>query len=67
MVFIIFPVCVRTVRKFSESLDDATKKDFKKIEEKFKAYCKTTKNKENRFVSIVMLMITFKTMVLFKF
>lgn len=42
-------VCIKTVRKFSESLDDATKKDPKRIEDKFKDYCKVSKGKENRF------------------
>lgn len=44
-------VCVKTVEKFASSLDEATKKDPKKIEDAFKKYCKTSKNKENRFVS----------------
>lgn len=43
-------VCVKTVDKFSSSLKEDVKKDHKKIEEEFKKYCKTTKNKENRFV-----------------
>ncbi|EDW83752.1 uncharacterized protein Dwil_GK13778 [Drosophila willistoni] len=42
-------VCVKTVRKFASSLDDATKKDYKLIEVAFKKYCKTQKNKEHRF------------------
>lgn len=45
-------VCVKTLRKFGDSLDDATKKDPKLIEEEFKTFCKTSKSKENRFVSV---------------
>lgn len=44
-------VCVKTLEKFSSTLDEATKKDPKKIETEFRKFCKTTKNKENRFVS----------------
>ncbi|XP_060651147.1 mesencephalic astrocyte-derived neurotrophic factor homolog [Drosophila nasuta] len=42
-------VCVKTVRRFADSLDDATKKDYKLIETSFKKFCKTQKNKEHRF------------------
>ncbi|KAH8417397.1 hypothetical protein KR222_010518 [Zaprionus bogoriensis] len=42
-------VCVKTVRRFADSLDDATKKDYKLIETAFKKFCKTQKNKEHRF------------------
>ncbi|XP_055902864.1 mesencephalic astrocyte-derived neurotrophic factor homolog [Eupeodes corollae] len=42
-------VCVKTVRRFAETLSDATKKDHKKIEGEFKKFCKTQKNKEQRF------------------
>ncbi|XP_013098134.2 mesencephalic astrocyte-derived neurotrophic factor homolog [Stomoxys calcitrans] len=41
-------VCVKTVRKFAETLNDATKKDFKLIEAEFKKFCKQQKNKEQR-------------------
>lgn len=46
-------VCIKTVEKFASTLDEATKKDPKKIEDEFRKYCKTTKasSKENRFVS----------------
>lgn len=44
-------VCIKTVEKFASTLDDATKSDPKKIEEVFRKFCKTSKNKENRFVS----------------
>lgn len=44
-------VCIKTIEKFSSALDDAAKKDPKKIEAEFRKYCKTSKNKENRFVS----------------
>ncbi|KAL2718885.1 mesencephalic astrocyte-derived neurotrophic factor [Vespula squamosa] len=42
-------VCVTTVNKFVESLTNDIKNDPKKIESKFKEFCKTTKSKENRF------------------
>ncbi|EDV94929.1 mesencephalic astrocyte-derived neurotrophic factor homolog [Drosophila grimshawi] len=42
-------VCVKTVRRFADTLDDATKKDYKLIEADFKKFCKTQKNKEQRF------------------
>lgn len=44
-------VCIKTVEKFASTLDDATKKDPKKIETEFRKYCKVSKSKENRFVS----------------
>ncbi|KAK6627313.1 hypothetical protein RUM43_002840 [Polyplax serrata] len=42
-------VCITVLERFSNSLDSDVKKDPKKIEEKFKDYCKTSKSKENRF------------------
>lgn len=48
----IFTVCVAVVDKFSQSLTADIKSDPKKIEAKFREYCKGTKSKENRFVSI---------------
>ncbi|XP_014092891.1 mesencephalic astrocyte-derived neurotrophic factor homolog [Bactrocera oleae] len=42
-------VCVKTVKRFADTLDDATKKDHKKIEAEFKSFCKKQKNKEHRF------------------
>lgn len=45
-------VCINTINKFVETLDEATKKDPKKIETEFRKYCKGSKGKENRFVSI---------------
>lgn len=42
-------VCIATVTKFADSLDEATKSDTKKIETAFKKFCKDTKSKENRF------------------
>lgn len=42
-------VCIKTVRKFSDSLSEQTKKEPKLIEEEFRKYCKTAKNKEQRF------------------
>lgn len=48
----ICAVCVKTVESFANSLDDNTKKDTKLIEEEFRKFCKTSKNKEHRFVSL---------------
>ena len=42
-------VCVKTVSRFAETLNDATKKDYKLIEAEFKKFCKKQKNKEHRF------------------
>uniref|UniRef100_T1DF94 Mesencephalic astrocyte-derived neurotrophic factor homolog n=1 Tax=Psorophora albipes TaxID=869069 RepID=T1DF94_9DIPT len=42
-------VCIKTVEKFSASLDEAVKKDTKKIENEFRNFCKKAKNKEQRF------------------
>lgn len=39
------------MRRFADSLDEGTKKDYKLIETAFKKFCKTQKNKEHRFVS----------------
>lgn len=39
------------MEKFAASLDDSVKKDTKKIEDEFRLFCKTAKNKEQRFVS----------------
>ena len=44
-------VCIATVNKFVDTLDDDTKKDPKKIEISFRQFCKNSKGKENRFVS----------------
>lgn len=45
-------VCIATVNKFVDTLDDETKKDPKKIEDSFRKFCKNSKGKENRLVSI---------------
>ena len=45
-------VCINTVEKFVNTLSEDVKKDTKKIETAFKDFCKGTKSKENRFVSI---------------
>ncbi|XP_046806387.1 mesencephalic astrocyte-derived neurotrophic factor homolog [Lucilia cuprina] len=42
-------VCIKTVKRFADTLTDATKKDYKLIEAEFKKFCKTQKNKEQRF------------------
>lgn len=47
-----FIVCVAVVDKFSQTLTEDIKSDPKKIEEKFREFCKGTKSKENRFVSM---------------
>lgn len=54
-----FIVCVTTVNKFVESLTNDIKDDPKKIETEFKEFCKTTKSKENRFVSTSTIQIIF--------
>lgn len=46
-----FAVCVSVVDKFSQTLTPDIKSDPKKIEAKFREFCKSTKSKENRFVS----------------
>lgn len=46
------PVCISTVEKFVNTLTDDIKKYTKKVEAAFKDFCKHTKSKENRFVSI---------------
>lgn len=48
----IFIVCVAVVDKFSQTLTPDIKNDPKKIEDKFREFCKSTKSKENRFVSL---------------
>lgn len=44
-------VCIKTLDKFAAVLSEAQRKDPKLIEAEFKTFCKTQKNKENRFVS----------------
>lgn len=46
-------VCISVVERFSQSLSDNVKKDTKKIENKFREFCRDTKSKENRFVSVM--------------
>jgi hypothetical protein len=45
-------VCIAVVEKFANTLAPDVKSDTKKIEAEFRKFCKTTKSKENRFVSI---------------
>lgn len=45
-------VCIKTLNKFAATLTDEQKKKPAEIEKQFKIFCKTSKNKENRFVSI---------------
>jgi Degradation arginine-rich protein for mis-folding. len=47
-----FSVCVTVVEKFADRLTPEAKADTKEIEKAFKKWCKGTKGKENRFVSI---------------
>lgn len=42
-------VCIKFVETIAEKLTDDVKKDPKKIEIEIRKYCKTSKNKENRF------------------
>lgn len=42
-------VCIKTVEKFANTLEESVKSDHKKIETEFKKYCKNSKGKENRF------------------
>nr|CAG4637404.1 EOG090X0F26 [Ceriodaphnia reticulata]SVE73235.1 EOG090X0F26 [Ceriodaphnia reticulata] len=42
-------VCFSVVEKFANGLTSDEKKDVKKIEEKFRTFCKTSKGKEHRF------------------
>lgn len=59
--FVNAAVCISTVEKFVNTLSDDAKKDTKEIEVAFKDFCKSTKSKENRFVSFYVvkrLMIT---------
>lgn len=52
-LFIVITVCISTVEKFVNTLTEDVKKDTKKIETAFREFCKSTKSKENRFVSSV--------------
>lgn len=49
-----FTVCVAVVDKFIQTLKNKpdVKNNPKMIEEKFREFCKSTKSKENRFVSL---------------
>jgi len=40
------------VEKFANTLSSDVRSNTKKIEDEFRTFCKTTKGKENRFVSI---------------
>jgi len=42
-------VCFSVIERFSETLSDTERKDPKKIEDKFRDWCKEIKGKENRF------------------
>lgn len=57
-------VCIATVNKFVDTLDETVKKDPKKIEEQFRKFCKGSKNKENRFVSITVNLFTYKILIM---
>lgn len=45
-------VCIAVVEKFVNTLSPNVISDTKKIEAEFRKFCKTTKGKDNRFVSI---------------
>jgi hypothetical protein len=45
-------VCITVVEKFASTLTPDIKSSTGKIEAEFRKFCKTSKNKENRFVSI---------------
>ncbi|KAJ4432262.1 mesencephalic astrocyte-derived neurotrophic factor homolog [Periplaneta americana] len=42
-------VCITVVEKFASTLTSDIKSNPKKIEDEFRKFCKTSKNKENRF------------------
>ncbi|XP_018324792.1 mesencephalic astrocyte-derived neurotrophic factor homolog [Agrilus planipennis] len=42
-------VCIKVIEKFAATLPDDAKRNPARIEEEFKKFCKTSKNKENRF------------------
>lgn len=42
-------VCIKFVETIAEKISEDVKKDPKKIETEIRKYCKTSKNKENRF------------------
>lgn len=42
-------VCISVLDKFAKDLDDAVRKDPKKIETEFRKFCKTVKGRENSF------------------
>ncbi|XP_070559141.1 mesencephalic astrocyte-derived neurotrophic factor homolog [Ptychodera flava] len=42
-------VCIKVLKDFGNSLSDEDRKSKDKIENQFKKFCKTAKNKENRF------------------
>lgn len=44
-------VCINVLEKFTKDLSEDVMKDPKKIETEFRKFCKTSKTKENRFVS----------------
>jgi ribosomal protein S19E (S16A) len=44
-------VCIKTIEKFVDTLSEEVKKQPKLIETEFRKFCKTSKGKENRFVS----------------
>lgn len=51
IISFLFLVCITVLERFSNSLDSDVKKNPKLIEQEFKNFCKTSKSKENRFVS----------------
>lgn len=49
---VLVSVCVTVLEKFSEQLPESVKSNPSKIEDEFRKFCKTSKGKENRFVSV---------------
>lgn len=50
-------VCVAVIDKFSQTLTPEVRSSPKQIEDMFREYCKGTKSKENRFVSIYIFVL----------
>lgn len=53
--FDFIAVCIKVLDKFAETLSDADRKDKEKVENKLKKFCKDAKGKDERFVSMKVL------------
>ena len=51
----LLSVCAATIEKFAKKLPNETKQSQKLIEVEFKKFCKSSKSKENRLVSISLI------------